>query len=156
MAQNNWLGLLRFQLRKCHCNLFFSPSLTIFLHNNFFLIIAHFHAEHVCVFAMVSRHLILITSKVNVFEGIWLSFQVSRKEKKKKKVNIMVTELHRKNVSKIWAANIQNPDKSINTLFALPLPRPFSNEHCSGNKLTYLLPKSYQRLLCSYLSTANL
>lgn len=68
----------------------------------------------------------------------------------------MVPQLHRKNMSKIWAANIQNPDKLINTLFALPLPRPFSNEHCSGNRLTYLLPKSYQRLLRSYLSTANL
>lgn len=44
----------------------------------------------------------------------------------------------------------------INILFALPLPRPSSNEHSSGNKLTYLLPKSCQRLLCSYLSTANL
>lgn len=32
----------------------------------------------------------------------------------------------------------------------------FFNEHSSDNKLTYLLPKSHQRLLCNYLSTANL
>jgi len=59
-------------------------------------------------------------------------------------------------MSEIWVANTQKPDTLINTLFTLPWPRPFSNEHSSGNKLTYSLPKSHQRLLCSYLSTANL
>lgn len=85
---------------------------------------------------MVSRHFILITSKVNVFEDTWLSFQV------RKTINIMALELYRKKKKKnMCCQHPKPPNTLINILFILPLPSPFSNEYTSGNKLTYLLPK---------------
>lgn len=54
----------------------------------------------------------------------------------------MALELHRKKISKnLSCQHPKAPYTLINTLFILPLPSPFSNEYCSGNKITYLLPK---------------
>lgn len=71
----------------------------------------------------------------------------------KKKNNKIVIKLHRKKWHKY---ELPTPEKQMNILFVLLLPRLFSNEHSSGNMVTFLLPKSYQRLLYSYLSNANL